>query len=267
MDLAFDFDEDATLKQIEAVFNPETPVLRLAVIANATEYREFWAAPSHKLPSKLVLSARPLPPAMDNITLQTALYERPMPLIKSASMAESILLKRQALANGTHEVLFLGKTTDKAESKTPHEVDRTQQRIQSLRSPSWDKETQDYFIRECGMANIFILEANPNPGMDRKFSQLRLRTPNPERDGCLPGITRQQVLNAAESVGLAFFDDGNPLTLASLQDAHGVFTGNAACGLVSVSNIQHGNGEKPLNLSIHWSSEAQVCLQELRTNL
>lgn len=264
MDLAFDFDEQAVLKQIEAVFSPETPVLRLAVIANTTEYREFWTEPAQKLPSRLILSARPLSPSLTDITLQTAVYERPMPLIKAAAMAESILLKRKAIAGGAHEVLFLGKTGEKAEQKAISEADRMRQRIHHLRSPSWEIETQAYFLRECGMANIFVLETNPNPFNSGEFSHLRLRTPNPERDGCLPGITRQQVLDAAAHIGLVIYDDGKPLLLSSLLEVQGVFIGNAASGLNSVSCIQHSEGDKPLNLAIHWTSEAKACLEHLR---
>jgi|GEM_PF-2903052 len=267
MDLAFEFDEQAVLQQIEAVFKPETPVLRLAVIANITEYREFWAEPTQELPSRLILSARPLSPTITDITLQTAVYERPMPLVKGAAMAESILLKRKALAGAAHEVLFLGKTTEKVDQKVISEADRTRQRIHHLRSPSWEVETQAYFLRECGMANIFILEANPNPFNSGEFSHLRLRTPNPERDNCLPGITRQQVLDATAQMGLAIFDDGKPLLLSSLFEAQGVFIGNAATGLISVSCIQHSEGEKPLNLAIHWTNEARSCLEHLQKSL
>jgi len=264
MDLAFEFNEQAILKQMEALFRPETPVLRLAVIANTSDYREFWTNPTHKLPSRLILSVRPLAPSMMDITLQTAVYERPMPLVKSAAMAESILLKRKALAGDAHEVLFLGKSESKGEQKVTSEADRTRQRIHHLRSPSWELETQGYFLRECAMANIFILETNPNPTANGKFGHLRLKTPHPERDGCLPGITRQQVLDIAAQMGLTVFDEENPILLSSLAEAQGVFIGNSASGLSSISCIQHNEGEKALSLAIHWSDEARSCLEHLR---
>jgi branched-subunit amino acid aminotransferase/4-amino-4-deoxychorismate lyase len=266
MDLAFEYDETSVLQQIESVFQPETPVLRLAVIANTTQYKDFWVDPSQTLPSRLILSTRPIPSAMANITLQTAVYQRPMPLIKSAAMAESILLKRHAMTTGAHEVLFLGQIRDTETHKAISDTDRARQRSNLLRSSSWESKIQGYFLRECSIANIFILETNPNPTETGEFRNLRLRTPHPERDGCLPGITRQQILEIAQNIGLMVFEDNLPISLASLKDAEGVFIGNAASGLVTVDHIQHNSTEKPMTLTIAWNETSKACFYKLQVH-
>lgn len=81
----------------------------------------------------------------------------------------------------------------------------------------------DQSLSESSTANIFLIRDG------------QLWTPDPERDRCLPGITRLQVLKAAESLGMP----ANIGTLpgASLNDRDEVFLSNAAQGLIPVSGI------------------------------
>lgn len=96
-------------------------------------------------------------------------------------------------------------------------------------------------ICESSTANLFMLENNA------------LRTPEPERDGCLPGITRSLVLQGAQlqqiSVSTA------PISMAALQEAEGAFITNAVSGVSPVASIDG----KPLP----WPSQARRLCESL----
>lgn len=98
-------------------------------------------------------------------------------------------------------------------------------------------------ISEASTANIFLIQDNT------------LHTPDPHRDGCLPGITRLQVLQAAQQAGLTVQSD-SPLSLKDACTADGAFLCNAAQGIIPVQRIDQ--------TSLPWPPSATEIVRSLR---
>jgi 4-amino-4-deoxychorismate lyase len=94
---------------------------------------------------------------------------------------------------------------------------------------------------ETSTANLFLIKNGI------------LRTPEPIRDGCLPGLTRQQILAGAQNQKIS--RDTEPITLETLQNSDGVFLSNAVQGLIAVQSINHQN--------LPWPNEAKRLLMGL----
>lgn len=94
---------------------------------------------------------------------------------------------------------------------------------------------------ESSTANLFLVRNG------------QLQTPEPVRDGCLPGITRQLILDGANAqrIPIGF----EPVSLNELQSAQGAFLTNATQGLVPVHAI---DGQV-----LPWPSEAKRISQAL----
>ncbi|HEY9744870.1 MAG TPA: aminotransferase class IV [Oculatellaceae cyanobacterium] len=103
---------------------------------------------------------------------------------------------------------------------------------------------QDHFT-EASTANFFALDHDG-----------RLWTPEPARDGCLSGITRQQVLEAAKSLQKPHINQ-QPLRYADLNSYQAAFLTNASQGLAPVGAIDH--------IQLPWPPEAQVLFRELKS--
>jgi len=79
-------------------------------------------------------------------------------------------------------------------------------------------------VREASTANIFFIRDGA------------LCSPDPQRDECLPGITRQRLLKTAQAKGIPVQESG-PINLADLPDMQAAFLTNSVKGLASVSRI------------------------------
>lgn len=99
---------------------------------------------------------------------------------------------------------------------------------------------------EVSTANFFAINAS---GI--------LHTPNPQRDGCLPGITRAQILTLAEQLKIAVCPE--PLDAAQIPNYTGAFLTNAVQGLLPVGRIDAH--------TLPWTREAQELFQTLRQAL
>lgn len=98
-------------------------------------------------------------------------------------------------------------------------------------------------ITEASTANFFVISQD---GV--------LCTPHPERDGCLPGITRQKVLMLADTLEIPCSSE--PLNATDIPLYAGAFLTNAVQGLVPVGRID----EHPLS----WPEKAQAIFQQLQ---
>ena len=89
-------------------------------------------------------------------------------------------------------------------------------------------------LTEASTANLFLWQGNT------------LVTPAPAEDGCLPGITRQTILNCAQELGIEV--RVTSMDQSECQSAQGLFLTNAVQGIRWVSEV----GEIP----IQWSELA-----------
>ncbi len=78
-------------------------------------------------------------------------------------------------------------------------------------------------ISEASTSNIFFVHGET------------LFTPDPERDACLAGITRKQILSHLAGVGIIYSD--NPIRYQELSSMEGAFLSNAIAGIQPVSQI------------------------------
>lgn len=101
-------------------------------------------------------------------------------------------------------------------------------------------------VREASTANIFFIRDGA------------LLTPDPQRDECLPGITRQRLLRVAESNGLPVRDEG-PIYVNALATMQGAFLTNSAKGLTPVSRID--------DVGFPWPPQAKAIMGMLGNNL
>lgn len=102
-------------------------------------------------------------------------------------------------------------------------------------------------ITEASTANFFAIDSNGT-----------LLTADPQRDGCLPGITRQQIIALAQELKLSIQTES---ALSSDQIAHyaGAFLTNAAQGIIPIARInQH---------TLPWPKLAQEILRQLQAGL
>ncbi len=90
-------------------------------------------------------------------------------------------------------------------------------------------------VCEASTANFFLIQDGV------------LRTPHPERDGCLPGLTRQLVLEGADTQRIP--TDDSPISLQDIRSAQGAFLTNATQGVITVGQID--------NHSFPWPNEAK----------
>jgi branched-subunit amino acid aminotransferase/4-amino-4-deoxychorismate lyase len=202
----------ASLPQhLESCFQPETPVMRLTVFAEADGYGDFFQA--QPLPGRLLLSTRTLPARRESLRLKSIRYQRPLPTIKLGAMAPLMMARRKAMASGFEDVLLVNPQGHLCEAST---------------------------------ANIFFIREGT------------LYTPDPERDGCLPGITRQQVLEAAETLGIPTHTR-NPVSAWALRRMEGVFLTNAVQGVEPVQSMDQ--------IAFPWPDSATVLLKKLATAL
>lgn len=100
---------------------------------------------------------------------------------------------------------------------------------------------QEDHITEASTANFFAIDASGT-----------IHTANPERDGCLPGITRRQVLECAEQNHLSI----SPDPLSKSQTYMGAFLTNAVQGLVPIQQIDQQ--------ILPWPEETQVIFEKLQ---
>jgi branched-subunit amino acid aminotransferase/4-amino-4-deoxychorismate lyase len=211
--LAWPFSQTAVFRGVDRLYRPEKPVLRLSAIADVSGYGDFEAEPHAPLPARLILSLRSAPASgvpfdssspPGGLRLGTAVYERPRPLLKLGAMPESILLKRAARRAGFDDVLFI---------------------------------RPDGIIREASTSNLFLIRRDRD-----QTGAFRLETPDPERDGCLPGIARLQVRETAQMLGVAV-SDAQSLSTHRLSEADGAFLTNAAQGVRPIRSITHDGRE------------------------
>ncbi|HEY9685961.1 MAG TPA: aminotransferase class IV [Coleofasciculaceae cyanobacterium] len=99
---------------------------------------------------------------------------------------------------------------------------------------------------EASTANIFFIREGG------------LYTPDPERDGCLPGITRLQVLEAAETLGIPI-QTKSPISVWALRRMDGAFLTNAVQGIEPVRCVDQ--------IAFPWSDSAMELLKKLVTAL
>lgn len=170
--LDWPFSWRSVLSEMERLSCPNASVLRLSAIADVSGYSDFDVNPASPLPARLMLSVRPgthspsQTSVSDAFRLKTAIYGRPLPLLKLGAMPESILLKREARRERFDDVLFI---------------------------------RSDDVIREASTSNFFLIRRD-------QTGAFHLETPHPERDGCLPGIGRLQVSETAHTLGIAVSD-------------------------------------------------------------
>lgn len=101
----------------------------------------------------------------------------------------------------------------------------------------------DQSVSEASTSNIFIF----------KSSHI-ISTPVPERDYCLPGITRKRVLDTLDKATLAKIDF-TPITIQDLLHCNGAFLCNAIQGLQKIKTVNH--------LTINWAAWANELFETL----
>ncbi|WP_373531870.1 aminotransferase class IV [Vampirovibrio sp.] len=90
-------------------------------------------------------------------------------------------------------------------------------------------------VCEASTANFFLIQNGV------------LMTSDPLRDGCLPGITRQQLLDGAQSQRIEISTEA--ISLETIQNGHGAFLSNAVQGVVAVQCVD--------DYTLPWPTEAQ----------
>jgi branched-subunit amino acid aminotransferase/4-amino-4-deoxychorismate lyase len=204
-------DRENLTRHLEACFQPEIPVMRLTVVADADAYGDFFKTPPPS--GRLLLSTRPLPAGRESLRLKSIRYQRPLPTIKLGAMAPLMMARRKAMANGFDDVLLMNPSGHLCEAST---------------------------------ANIFFIREGV------------LYTPDPERDGCLPGITRLQVLDAAEALGIPIHTR-NPVSIWALRRMDGAFLTNAVQGVELVRSVDQ--------IAFPWLDSTTALLKKLATAL
>lgn len=106
--------------------------------------------------------------------------------------------------------------------------------------------SSDAQVSEASTANIFFIQSG------------KLFTPNPERDGCLPGITRQRILEAAQAHDI-FLSQDSSIQLADLPRVDGAFLTNAVQGIRPVAHID--------NITLPWPDSARELVDRLAASL
>jgi branched-subunit amino acid aminotransferase/4-amino-4-deoxychorismate lyase len=103
-------------------------------------------------------------------------------------------------------------------------------------------------IVEAAMANVFWI------------NEQGLWTPQPERDGCLPGITRAEVISIANTLGVPVQEKA--LTPKQVQAMQGGFLTNAVGGLRKLQALAPPSAKTPV--ALEWPQSAEVLFQTLK---
>ncbi|WP_303673517.1 aminotransferase class IV [Vampirovibrio chlorellavorus] len=114
---------------------------------------------------------------------------------------------------------------------------------------------------QAGLDDILLISNSPDNPLVLETSTANvfgirdgvLRSSDPVRDGCLPGITRHRILEAAEALRVPV--DLSPFSLAELLDCQGVFISNAVSG---IRKVEHVDGQ-----IIAWQPSAQRLMDSL----
>jgi branched-subunit amino acid aminotransferase/4-amino-4-deoxychorismate lyase len=101
-------------------------------------------------------------------------------------------------------------------------------------------------VSEASTSNIFYIQAGS------------LLTPDPWRDACLPGITRQRVLETAQAQGLPL-QASFPIPFSAMAAMDGAFLTNAAQGIRRVSRID--------DITLPWPDAASAITDLLAASL
>jgi branched-subunit amino acid aminotransferase/4-amino-4-deoxychorismate lyase len=221
------YPKDVVYEQIDNLLKTEeksTHIIRLTLVADGVEYGDLFKKSSKEIPSRLVLGCRSTLPPDDAppLSLMTVAYKRPLPHLKTGAMTESILLRQQAVHKGLDDVLFIGKNPDFSASP---------------------------ILRETSTANIFLAKDGVWWVAD------------PQSSGCLAGITRLQILEIADQIGIdCHFTIAQVLTLDDVRAADAVFITNAAQGLRRIGQIQHEDE----NILLPWPIRALAEYEKLQ---
>lgn len=195
MGLQFEHSEETLFNALNDCYQslnaPNDIVFRLTLVPNVTELNVLLKK-TEPLESDLMLSLRyvshkhsPTP----TLKLKTVEHHRPLPTVKHGSMADTLLLKRQAIQDGFDDILL----------------------------------SRNDYITEAATSNCFFIQGDA------------LITAHPENDGCLDGITRQQIISLANTLNIPVSE--KTLPLSSLSECDGAFLTNAVSGIMPVQSI------------------------------
>ncbi|MGE0200455.1 MAG: aminotransferase class IV [Candidatus Melainabacteria bacterium] len=201
---------EALATDLHAALADETlPIgIRLTVVPDVTDAGVLLAPTQQPLPGLLLLSTRPAsalsatPDPFSGPRLMSVLADRPHAGIKHLGLGPTLHYRRQAHAAGFEDILWINSPPLPLRERGPG---------------------GEGFISEAGTANIFFLKNNT------------LYTPDPERDGCLPGITRAQLIDHAQLLGIAVRTE--PVSLAEALAADGALLTNAIRGVHPVRGL------------------------------
>ncbi len=222
--LSLPFPADVIRLALEALIETEgctQSVFRLTAIADVQEYGDFYTGTENGLkPARLLLSARK---SGTSVLSSAGPLQSPVAVKAVDAIRPLPLIKHSGMA----DVIRLKQAA-------------------LLSGFSEILLAQNGILREASTSNIFLIQAG------------QLLTPDPVRDGCLPGITRQRVLLTAKGLGIPVAETG-PLLMRDLPHWDGAFLTNAAQGIRPVSRIdQH---------ALPWPSEAKGWIQALAESL
>ena len=195
-------------------------VLRLTAIADVQEYGDFYSEAGASLkPARLLLSVRK--------AAKKPLAEQGLQPAVALKTVDAMRVLPLVKHSGMADVIRLRQTAIHA--GFPEIL-----------------LAQGGIVREVSTSNCFVIQAG------------QLLTPDPVRDGCLPGITRQRVLLAAESLGIPVAESA-PLMISERTQWEGAFLTNAVQGIRPVSQID----DHPLP----WPPEALALMNALAESL
>ncbi len=193
--LSWRFTDHQILGQLKTLFQPQMPVFRLTVLADVDGYAAFYEHAGQALPTRLMVSARKALTAT-NTGLNLKSVVHQRPLPTVKHGAMAeTILVKRQARQTGFDDILL--VTESPE-KSP-------------------------IALETSTANVFGIRDGV------------LRTSDPVRDGCLPGITRHRILEAAQAMRVPV--DTSPLSLTELLSCQGVFVSNAVSGIRKVERI------------------------------
>jgi branched-subunit amino acid aminotransferase/4-amino-4-deoxychorismate lyase len=181
---------------------PQPSSLRVSLVAMAETLGALLKQPKQPTPSQLWVTQRalgfadkawlraPHPPSNGGLRLKTEPYSRPWPQIKHGNIGIDMAIRRQAMAAGFDDVVWVNPSGHLSEAST---------------------------------ANLFVWQDD------------RWLTPDPHQAGCLPGVTRQQILEMAKALGVLV--SVASVDLATLASVQGAFLTNAVQGVRWVHQV------------------------------